>query len=63
MVENQYRLLENNDDENLSSFPLNEIKTKMDLNNKFNPSLTKDFDERTMASSKLHDTRHFDIND
>jgi len=35
----------------------------MDLNNKFNPSLAKDFDERTMASSKLHDTRHFDIND
>lgn len=62
MVETQYKNLET-EDENLSSFALNEIKTKMDLNNNFNPSFTKDFDDKTVCSSQVPDTRRFDCND
>jgi hypothetical protein len=39
LLENQLKGLESSEDEKLSSFALNEIKTKMDLNAKFSSNI------------------------
>jgi len=42
MLEGQLKGLEASVDDNLSSFALNEIKTKMDLNAKFSSNIYKE---------------------
>jgi len=39
------------------------MKTKLDINNKFNHDLYNDFDDKTIDTRDFPDTRKFDMNE